>query len=498
MTQPTMPHVSLSAAAPLDSDADALLIAAVRGEQGATLLAPAEVLAAVAELPLAELGITGAAEQVRRTAVVTPAGARVVVVVGLGRARTTASLRSAAGAAARQLSGLATVAVAIPTDGEAEAAALLEGLQLGGYRYERVRGAAFVPEAVPSFVVHAELPAAVLDRAAVVSRAVARTRDLVNEPANTMYPQSFVERAVAQLAELPVTTSVWDEAELLAGGFGAILSVGNGSSRGPRMLRASYAPAGATRHIALVGKGITFDTGGLSLKPAAAMVGMKDDMAGAATVLNVLHAVAELGLPIAVTAWMPMAENMPSGTATRPGDVVTARNGQTIEILNTDAEGRLVLGDAIAAASEEYPDAIIDVATLTGAQVVALGNRTVGLMGDDALVAEVRAAGDAADELLWPMPLTEELRPMLDSEIADIKNAKIGNSAGGMLLAAVFLRDFVGAAEDGSGPIPWAHLDVAGPAYNGVGAYGATPAGATGSSVRALISLLSADVPEIA
>jgi leucyl aminopeptidase len=252
----------------------------------------------------------------------------------------------------------------------------------------------------------------------------------------------------------------------------------------------SYAPSTARKHVALVGKGITFDSGGLSLKPPASMIGMKYDMTGAATVLAVVIAAAELQLNVRLTAWLCLAENMPSGSALRPGDVITVKGGKTVEVLNTDAEGRLVLADGLVAASEE-PDAIIDVATLTGAALIALGHRYVGTMGDDALVAQVVSAATRVGETLWPMPIPAEVRRLLASDIADIANIKPGNTAAGMLIAAAFLRDFVGSAGEGDEKhvIPWAHLDIAGPANNGGSGWGFTGKGSTGVAVRALLEL---------
>jgi leucyl aminopeptidase len=286
-----------------------------------------------------------------------------------------------------------------------------------------------------------------------------------------------------------------------------------GSSRPPRLVRLEYAPAGASAHLALVGKGITFDSGGLSIKPAGAMETMKSDMAGAAAVLHTLAAAARLALPLRITGWLALAENMPSGTAQRPSDVLTTRNGRTVEVLNTDAEGRLVLADALAVASEANPDLIIDVATLTGAQTMALGNRTSAIMAnDDDLRARVHRLAEQAGEAFWPMPLPPELRASLDSPVADIAN--MGERYGGMLVAGLFLQDFVGirgagrgtsparplparAPEDagaGRAPkgqqIPWAHLDIAGPSFNGGSAYGYTPVGGTGVAVRTLLSVV--------
>jgi len=239
-------------------------------------------------------------------------------------------------------------------------------------------------------------------------------------------------------------------------------------------VRLAYRPAGATHHLALVGKGITFDSGGISIKPSQGMQAMKSDMAGAAAVLAATFAIARLGLPISITTYAPMAENMPSGTAQRPSDVLTTYGGRTVEVLNTDAEGRLILADALVRAGEDDPDAVIDCATLTGAQVIALGTRVCAVMAnDDALRAAIEAAAGDAGELFWPMPLPDELRKGLDSPVADIAN--LGERFGGMLSAGVFLREFV---KDG---LPWAHLDIAGPAYNEASRTGTPPRAAPAS-----------------
>ncbi len=288
--------------------------------------------------------------------------------------------------------------------------------------------------------------------------------------------------AAAAVEGLPVTVTIWDELDLVRDGCGGILAVGQGSANPPRLTRLEYAPEGATAHLALVGKGITFDTGGISIKPAANMDQMKSDMAGAAAVIGAVRAIATLGLPVRVTGWVPSAENMPSGTAQRPGDVITIYGGTTVEVLNTDAEGRLVLADALGLAAKEKPDLIIDIATLTGAAVVALGQRTAGVMGnDDAARAAVCAAAADAGEAVWPMPLPDDLRAALDSGTADIAN--IGDAKGGMLSAGVFLREFVPAGQ------AWVHMDIAGPAFNDKGAYGYTPKGATGCGVRTFVQV---------
>ena len=307
-----------------------------------------------------------------------------LAVVGTGSAPGAAALRDAVGAGIRTLTGFSTVAVAAPAADPELWTAAAEGATLGGYRFDgyKAEGPKNRASVVRIHGTEAAGPEAVAGVSAAAS-AVALVKDLVSIPAEWLGPSDFAERATRSVADLPVTVEVLDEVALRAEGYGGILGVGQGSDRPPRLVRLDYAPDGATRHIALVGKGITFDTGGLSLKPAAGMVGMKYDMCGAATALAVLRAVATLGLPIRLSAWLCVADNMPSGRATRPGDVLRMLDGSTVEVLNTDAEGRLVLADGLVAASREHPDVVIDVATLTGAITVALGNRHAGVMGED-------------------------------------------------------------------------------------------------------------------
>jgi leucyl aminopeptidase len=279
-----------------------------------------------------------------------------------------------------------------------------------------------------------------------------------------------------------VKVSVWDVPKLTKEGMGGILGVGQGSANPPRLIALEYAPKNATQHLAFVGKGITFDSGGLSLKPAKAMETMKCDMGGAAAVLAATKAIASLGLPVRISAYLACAENMPSGTAQRPGDVLTIRDGTTVEVVNTDAEGRLVMADALVLAAEQEPDAIIDVATLTGAQIVALGTRIAGVMGnDETLTTRVTEAGAVVGERFWPMPLPASLRSAMKSPVADMKN--MGEPVGGMLFAGLFLQTFV------PDEIPWAHLDIAGPAFNDGAAHGFTPPGGTGFAARTLVEL---------
>ena len=485
------PRLTISAAPALESEVDVLIVGALQSGDSAALFADA-AFAGLAD-QLAPLGITGGRDQVVRL----PASignARSIAVVGIGKEATVDALRHAAGSAVRQLTGVTSVAFAFPMTTDAQAEAVLEGAALGAYYYTAYRQNSLAATRIPAqeITVHTAAEAAGASaRVGVIAEAVNLVKDLVNMPPSDLYPEALARLSMDAAAGLPVAVRVWDEAELAADGFGGIAGVGQGSSRPPRLVKVSYTPEGATQHIALVGKGITFDTGGLSLKPPASMVGMKYDMTGAATVLAVTLAAARLGLNVRITAWLCIAENMPSGSAIRPNDVLRIRGGRTVEVLNTDAEGRLVLADGLVAAGEECPDAIVDVATLTGAALVALGTRYYAAMGEDALVARVLTAGKSVGELVWPMPLPEELRPLLNSDVADIANAKIGSTHGGMLLAGVFLQEFIGTRGNGDGTetIPWAHLDIAGPAHNTGSGWGFTNAGPTGISVRTLLRL---------
>ncbi len=485
------------------------------------------------------LGVSGKADSVQRIPAGPEVAATVIALVGLGSVDgvpTPEALRRAAGAAARALAGTATVAVALPADDRERLAAVAEGALLGAYAFRAYRhvSAATVPEPVTTVIVATPLAEAAPEdadrtaaRARVLADAVHATRDLINTPPLDLFPAEFAERAVRAVADLPVSVTVLDEQELVDGGYGGLVGVGMGSSRPPRLVRLDYTPEGADTHLALVGKGITFDSGGLSIKPAASMEAMKSDMSGAAAVLHAVVAAARLALPLRVSGWLALAENMPSGTAQRPSDVLTIRGGTTVEVLNTDAEGRLVLADALVAASETAPDVIVDVATLTGAQMVALGSRVSAIMSnDDALRERLHRLADACGEQFWPMPLPAELRASLDSPVADLAN--MGDRFGGMLVAGLFLKEFVGnrpapegeaggnqadpatsppadpttadrtpdTDEDGAegipptgSPIPWAHLDIAGPSFNTGSAHGYTPVGGTGVAVRTLLAL---------
>ncbi len=439
-------------------------------------------------------GFTGAAGSFTR-AYAPEATDKPLAVVGTGAMPDAAALRDAVGAGIRSLTGFASVAVAAPLADPALWRAAAEGAGLGGYAFAGYKSAGAKTRA-DRVTIHTDAevsPDALRDAQAVVD-AVALVKDLVSTPAEDLGPADLAQRAVDAVADLPVEVTVLDEQALAEGGYGGILGVGRGSERPPRLVRLSYSPPGALSHVALVGKGITFDTGGLSLKPPASMVGMKYDMAGAATVLAVLRAAAVQQLPVRVTAFLCIADNMPSGNATRPGDVLRLLGGTTVEVLNTDAEGRLVLGDGLVAASREHPDVILDVATLTGAITVALGTRHAGVMGDDDAVAEYLAAAARAGELAWRLPLPEHMVDELDSPIADLVNAKVGDPAGGSLFAGLFLRHFVGPVtdEDGAPRIPWVHLDIAGVGMNKGGPFGYTDKGPTAATVRSLVEFVAA------
>ncbi|MGZ0710800.1 leucyl aminopeptidase (plasmid) [Coraliomargarita sp. W4R53] len=442
---------------------------------------------------LSAIGFTGAAGSLVR--VYAPeVTALPLAVVGTGIDPDAARLRDAAGAGLRLLTGFATVALAFPLAKAEYWSAAAEGAALGGYRFDGYKSTIKNPRASRVVVYGSEpVDEVTVSRIAAIADAVALVKDLVAIPAEWFGPEDFATRATESVADLGVSVEVFDEDALRAGGFGGILGVGQGSDRPPRLVRLEYSPADPARHVALVGKGITFDTGGLSLKPAGGMVGMKYDMCGAATALAVLRAVATIKAPVKVTAWLCIADNMPSGRATRPGDVLRIADGTTVEVLNTDAEGRLVLADGLVAASREHPDVIVDVATLTGAVTVALGTRHAGVMGDDAAVAEYLAAAAATNELAWQLPLPVHMVDELDSPIADLQNAKIGDPAGGTMFAALFLRHFVGRVSDADDAprIPWVHLDIAGVGMNKGGGYGFTDKGPTAASVRSLIHYIA-------
>jgi leucyl aminopeptidase len=489
--------------------ADALVVGTFSTSDGIRLAPGAELADQALGGRLAEalsaLGATGAEDEVVKVATAAAAGTGVplVAAAGLGRAPadgrpTAAAVRRAAGAAVRALSGRETVATTLGLAGGEPAApelvaAAAEGALLGAYAFTEYRttgdGTRTTPPTTVTLLVpdpDADALAGPAYRAAVLARAVGLARDLVNTPPNDLPPAEFARRAEAAAAAAGLEVEVLDEAALAAAGFGGVLGVGGGSARPPRVVRLRHAGTGPK--VALVGKGITFDSGGISIKPAAGMDQMKADMAGAAAVIATMTAVAELDLPVEVVATVPMAENLPSGSAYRPADVLTMYGGKRVEVLNTDAEGRLILADAIVRACEDSPAYLIETSTLTGAQRIALGDRTAGVMGSEELRARVVAAGDRVGEGMWPMPLPEELRSGLDSRVADLANVS-GERSGGMLVGGLFLREFVAEG------VAWVHVDVAGPAMNSGKPWGFTPKGGTGVPVRTLVATLE-DIAE--
>ncbi|MFJ8590149.1 leucyl aminopeptidase [Streptomyces sp. NPDC093598] len=498
-----MTALTLSTAAASGLRADAIVIGVAKGAKGPVVAPGAEAVDKAYDGRLAgvleTLGASGGEGEVTKLPAPSGFKAPLVLAVGLGAVPEkdadygTETLRKAAGVAARALAGSKKAAFALPLGDAADAGAIGEGALLGAYSFDAYKANGQDPKAKNGKAPLVEVALlggkprdkaykAAIERAVAVSEELNRARDLVNTPPNDLNPESFAAIAQAAAKEHGIKVQVLDEKALTKGGYGGILGVGAGSAATPRLVKLSYTSSKAKKHLAFVGKGITYDSGGISLKPAGHNETMKCDMSGAASVFAAVVAAARLGLEVNVTGWLALAENMPSGSATRPGDVLRMYSGKTVEVLNTDAEGRLVLADALWAASQEKPDAIVDVATLTGAMVLALGNRTFGIMGnDDAFRAALHEAAEEVGEPAWPMPLPEHLRKGMDSATADIAN--MGERMGGGLVAGLFLREFVGEG------ITWAHLDIAGPAFNEGGPFGYTPKGGTGSGVRTLVRL---------
>ncbi|WP_130839069.1 leucyl aminopeptidase [Corynebacterium neomassiliense] len=455
-------------------------------------------------------GITGRSGETSVQPAVDGVPAARVVTAGLGPADHIApdTVRQAAGDVSRLLRKLAeqtgvpschavsllgdlTGVTGAPSPAEVVTAAT-EGHALGGYLYSGHRSgpAGALPGSVT--LVCPDLPGmdAAFTRACTVVEAVACARDLVNAPAGDLGPDSYA-RIIGDLASASgVEVEVLDETDLEEQGYGGLLAVGRGSARPPRLVRMRYLPEqGAQVSAGLVGKGVTFDTGGISLKKPAGMDAMISDMAGSAAVVAAVLAAAELELPVSVTATLPLVENMPDGDALRPGDIVRHYDGTTSEIVNTDAEGRLILADALARAVEDSPDVLVDVATLTGAQVVSLGDRVSAVMGTPSLRDRIAALARRTGEDAWSMPLPDDVADGIRSDVADLRNTGRLRQ-GGMAAAGLYLRHFVTPEDTVGAGIPWAHLDVAGPAYNTGTARGYTPARGTGVPVRTLIALL--------
>ncbi|AGL15376.1 leucyl aminopeptidase [Actinoplanes sp. N902-109] len=509
MTHP-VPTLRLADGDPAELAVDALVIGLhSQPDEGGALLpaAGAESIAAAFDgklsSTLALLGATGAPGEVTKLATLGTVAAPLIVAVGLGdepagSAPATETLRRGTGAAVRALAGSSAVALALPVPDDAEGPAvlraILEGALLGSYRFAGYKTKPQPNRKQPVQELQVTVPdagdaaaQAEVTRAEAVARAVRLTRDWVNQAPNELRPPSFADAVAAAAEGTGLAVEVLDFDALKAGGYGGIVAVGQGSEAPPRLVKLSYTPEGVAnpKRVALVGKGITFDTGGISIKPAAGMWEMKSDMAGAAAVGATLLAVAALKPDVAVSGYLCIAENMPSGTAYRPGDVITMFNGKRVEVLNTDAEGRMVLADGIARACADGTDYLFETSTLTGGQVIALGKRIAGVMGDAATCERVKAAGDLVGEPAWPMPLPDDVRKAMDSEIADIGQVSAGmDRAGHMLQGGVFLSEFVAEG------VPWAHIDIAGPSYHSGEPTGYLAKGGTGVPVRTLLALI--------
>ncbi len=470
--------VAVSQAKPNEAEADLLAVGLFEGEEP-----PAEL----AEAP----GAADAKAGFKKLAHLHPEQPGRTIVVGLGaRSEMDAErARVAAAIVAKQAGELeaSTLAWQLPEtdDDEATAAALVTGTVLGSYRFDRFRSADPgdpPPPAIESLTLLA--PAGVgaaAEAARVCAEAQNRARDLQSLPSNVATP-SFLGRHAREIASAhaAVSTEVLGREQIAAKKMGGLVAVSQGTEEEPKLIVLRYAGGGSGPTLGLVGKGVTFDTGGISLKPSAAMHEMKMDMSGAAAVLEAVAAIAELALPIDLVAVVPATENMPSGNAIKPGDVITQYNGKTVEINNTDAEGRLILADALAYAVELGAEQIVDLATLTGAVTIALGSTYAALIAnDDALAAQVEAAGASSGELVWRLPLHPEYKELTKGTVADLTNASAKRKAG-TIYAASFLEEFVGDT-------PWAHVDIAGTAWDVGRAY--TGNDASGIGVRLLVEL---------
>ncbi|MGR6921725.1 leucyl aminopeptidase [[Actinomadura] parvosata] len=482
-----MTTVRLNSADPVSVDTDALIVGFRPGQDGPVPAVGAESLEAAfggkLAASLGAVAFTGKAGELAKLPTFGAIAAPVLVAVGLGDSPAPEGLRRAAGAAVRSLAGTARAVLALPAGTPEEAEAVALGGLLGAYAFTRYRTAGEQKAPVADLTVVSAQPGDVAERASVLAESVSLVRDLVNTPPSDLWPARFAELAEQAGAEAGLSVEVLDDKQLKDAGYGGLIGVGQGSANPPRLVRLAYSHPEAGKTLAFVGKGITFDSGGLSLKPSASMDWMKSDMGGAGAVLGALIGIARLGLRVNAVGYLCLAENLPSGTAQRPSDVIHSYSGKTVEVLDTDAEGRLVLMDGIARAAEDDPDLIVDVATLTGAQIVALGWRTAGVMANDDAIRElVVEVATEAGEGAWGMPLPEELRKGLDSPVADIANLH-PERWGGMLAAGIFLKEFVPEG------VRWAHIDMAGPAFNKGEPYGYTPKGGTGAITRTLIGL---------
>ncbi|MDQ4057973.1 MAG: leucyl aminopeptidase [Actinomycetota bacterium] len=481
------PQVLASEEAVETVSADAVVVGAFKSDDGVELSRDAKALDDALDGQLSEhLTQIGFKAKVAEVALVPTLGrlpARTVVVAGLGGEKGAGrnEVMRAAGSAARRLTDRATIASTlhqnIADDGAVGGAA--EGFLLGSYKFTIYKSDPH-PSKIERIAMLGGPDSEVIERGVAAAEATVLARDLTNEPAATLYPETLAERAREMADVAGLSIEVLDEKQLAERGFGGVITVGKGSDNPPRLIVMRYKPDNPKGRLGLVGKGITFDSGGYSIKPGGSMETMKTDMGGAAAVIGAMSALGRLKPSIEVIGVVSAAENMVSGRAVKPGDVINHYGGGTSEVLNTDAEGRLVLADALAYACEQGVDAVVNVATLTGGIVVALGPKATGLFSnDDELSAEVAEAAQRAGERVWPMPLYDDYRSDIDSEVADIKNT--GSRWGSAIKAALFLRNFVA---DG---VPWAHLDIAGPARIESG-YDEVPKGGSGVATRTLIA----------
>lgn len=478
--------IAASRAVPANSELTALLITAE-----SAVAATYRSLGVAVAAPSAQ-GFAGRADQV---VIVPGASGRMLLLVGLGPAAALGPDRfRRAGAqavrAAKHVKRLAidprpVLADLEPDQRVSALRAIAEGAGLATYRYVEFKSKpAKAPLATITIVAAGGARAtAAIDEGVAISGAQNLARELVNRPGGTLTPVAFAAEARRIATREGLSIKVMGRAQIERLGLGGLLGVNRGSTQEPRFVEISHNPPGAKRTLALVGKGITFDSGGLSIKTGEGMMTMKMDMGGAAAVLGFFSAVRAIAPNCRVVGYLPMTDNMSDGDATRPGDVLTMRNGTTVEVLNTDAEGRLILADALCLASEAKPDAIVDLATLTGAVEIALGTRIAAVLGnDDAWREQVIAAADRAGERTWPLPLPADYRPFLDSDVADLRNISKGRG-GGTITAGLFLQEFVGAG------IPWAHIDIAGTAWWAEGDNAEHTNGGTGFGVRLLLEL---------
>lgn len=494
--------ITFSVAQNIPKTADVRVIFVCPGEASSASGAASKAASGAKKAARALLESKGFKGKAGEVEIVTDAEGHLTAVVGLGDSPTLDEARNTAATLARVIKRHST-AVCLPPDFSERsdddsaagddrpdllswAQAFAEGITLGSYEFNDYKSKPEPSKLRKITVISPQQRDSIRDalkEGGRIAEAVCLTRDLVNEPGGTLTPEVLARRAVKMAQSSGLKAEVWSLADIKRQKLGGLLGVNRGSEKPPRFVKLQWNPPGKPKKsIALVGKGVTFDSGGLSLKPWKSMTHMKNDMAGAAAVIGAMSALSDINPKCRVTGYLPLTDNMTGGDATRVGDVLQIRNKKTVEILNTDAEGRLILADALSLASEDKPDAIVDLATLTGACVVALGDSYAGIMGnDESWIETVQGAAKTAGERLWPLPLPEDYRKQLDSPVADLAN--IGSGNGGTITAGLFLSEFV---TDG---IPWVHLDIAGPAFADK-VSGVDGKGGTGFGVRTLIELV--------